>query len=45
LLSEVGIHDVQITGGAGDQGIDGTGVIKVNEVVGFNARFQVITAI
>ncbi len=40
LLSEVGIHDVQITGGAGDQGIDGTGVIKVNEVVGFNIIFQ-----
>lgn len=40
LLSEVGIHDVQITGGSGDQGIDGTGVIKVNEVVGFNIIFQ-----
>lgn len=40
LLSEVGIHDVQVTGGAGDQGIDGTGVIKVNEVVGFNVIFQ-----
>lgn len=40
LLSEVGIHDVQVTGGAGDHGIDGTGVIKVNEVVGFNVIFQ-----
>lgn len=40
LLSEVGIHEVQVTGGAGDQGIDGTGVIKVNEVVGFNVIFQ-----
>ena len=40
LFSEVGIHDVQVTGGAGDQGIDGTGVIKVNEVVGFNIIFQ-----
>ena len=40
LLSEVGIHDVQITGGSKDQGIDGTGVIKVNEVVGFNIIFQ-----
>lgn len=40
LLSEVGIHDVQITGGTGDQGIDGTGVIKVNEVVGFTVIFQ-----
>lgn len=40
LLSEVGIHDVLITGGSGDQGIDGTGVIKVNEVVGFTVIFQ-----
>lgn len=40
LLSEIGIHDVQITGGSGDQGIDGTGVIKINEVVGFNIIFQ-----
>jgi restriction system protein len=40
LLSEVGIHDVQVIGGAGDQGIDGTGVIKVNEVVGFTVIFQ-----
>jgi len=40
LLTEVGVHDVQITGGAGDQGVDGTGVIKVNDVVGFNIIFQ-----
>jgi len=40
LLTEVGIHDVQVTGGAGDQGIDGTGVIKINDVVGFNVIFQ-----
>ncbi|MBF0240006.1 MAG: restriction endonuclease [SAR324 cluster bacterium] len=40
LLTEVGIHDVQVTGSSGDQGIDGTGVIKVNEVVGFNIIFQ-----
>lgn len=40
LLSEVGIHDVQVIGGTGDQGIDGTGVIKVNEVVGFTIIFQ-----
>lgn len=40
LLTEVGIHDVEITGGSGDQGIDGTGVIKVNDVVGFNVIFQ-----
>jgi restriction system protein len=40
LLTEVGIHDVQVTGQSGDQGIDGTGVIKINDVVGFNVIFQ-----
>ena len=40
LLTEIGVHDVQITGGTGDQGIDGTGVVKVNDVVGFNIIFQ-----
>ena len=40
LLVEIGIHDVEIIGGAGDQGIDGTGVIKVNDVVGFTIIFQ-----
>ena len=40
LLTEVGIHDVQVTGKTGDQGIDGTGVIKVNDVVGFTVIFQ-----
>ncbi|MDH5786427.1 MAG: restriction endonuclease, partial [Chromatiales bacterium] len=40
LLTEVGVHDVQITGGSGDQGVDGTGVIKVNDVVSFNIIFQ-----
>lgn len=40
LLTEVGLQDVQITGRSGDQGIDGTGVIKVNDVVGFNVIFQ-----
>jgi restriction system protein len=40
LLTELGFHDVSIVGGSGDQGVDGTGVIKVNEVVGFNIIFQ-----
>lgn len=40
LLTEIGIHDVQITGRSGDQGIDGTGVIKINDVIGFNVIFQ-----
>jgi restriction system protein len=40
LLTEIGIHDVQVTGQSRDQGIDGTGVIKINDVVGFNIIFQ-----
>lgn len=40
LLTELDFHDVTITGGAGDQGVDGTGVIKINDVVGFNIIFQ-----
>ena len=40
LLTEIGIHDVQVTGKSGDQGIDGTGVIKINDVIGFNVIFQ-----
>lgn len=40
LLTEIGIHDVVITGKPSDQGIDGTGIIKFNDVVGFNIIFQ-----
>ena len=40
LLTEIGIHDIQITGGAGDQGIDGIGRIRLNDVVNFNIVFQ-----
>jgi restriction system protein len=40
LLTEIGIHDIQITGGAGDQGIDGIGRIRLNDVVNFNILFQ-----
>lgn len=40
LLTEIGIHDIVITGQAGDQGIDGIGIIKLNEVVNFNIVFQ-----
>jgi len=32
LLTEIGIHDIQITGGAGDQGIDGIGRIRLNDL-------------
>lgn len=40
LLTEIGIHDIEITGKSGDQGIDGTGIIKINDVVNFNIIFQ-----
>ncbi|MCW3109478.1 MAG: restriction endonuclease [Segetibacter sp.] len=40
LLTEIGIHDIVITGRSGDQGIDGSGLIKLNEVVNFNIVFQ-----
>lgn len=40
LLTEIGIHDVTITGKPNDKGVDGTGIIKINDVVGFNIIFQ-----
>ncbi len=40
LLAEIGIHDIQITGGSGDQGVDGIGRIRLNDVVNFNIVFQ-----
>jgi len=40
LLTEIGIHDIAITGGAGDQGIDGAGLVKLNDVVSINIVFQ-----
>jgi len=40
LLTEIGIHDIVITGGAGDQGIDGKGLVKLNDVVSLNIVFQ-----
>jgi len=40
LLTELGIHDIVITGRSGDQGIDGIGLIKLNDVVNFNVVFQ-----
>lgn len=40
LLTEIGVHDIVITGRAGDQGIDGIGIIKLNDVVNFNIVFQ-----
>jgi len=40
LLTEIGIENVQLTGKPNDQGIDGVGIIKINEVVGFTVIFQ-----
>jgi restriction system protein len=40
LLTEIGITDIAITGGAGDQGIDGKGLVKLNDVVSLNIVFQ-----
>jgi restriction system protein len=40
LLTEIGIHDIVITGQSGDMGIDGIGLIKLNDVVNFNIVFQ-----
>jgi restriction system protein len=40
LLTEIGISDIIITGGSGDQGIDGKGLVKLNDVVSLNIVFQ-----
>lgn len=40
LLTEIGINDIVITGGSGDQGIDGKGIVKLNDVVSLNIVFQ-----
>jgi len=40
LLTEIGINDITITGGSGDQGVDGIGIINLNDVVNFNIVFQ-----
>lgn len=40
LLTEIGINEIIITGGTGDQGIDGKGIVKLNDVVSLNIVFQ-----
>ena len=40
LLTEIGIENVQIIGGANDHGIDGNGIIRINDVVSFTVIFQ-----
>jgi restriction system protein len=40
LLTEIGINEIMITGGSGDQGIDGRGIVRINDVVSLNIVFQ-----
>ncbi|MDB5222598.1 MAG: restriction endonuclease [Chitinophagaceae bacterium] len=40
LLTEIGINEIVITGGTGDQGIDGKGIVQLNDVVSLNIVFQ-----
>lgn len=40
LLTEIGIKDIVITGGSNDKGIDGVGLVKLNDVVSLNIVFQ-----
>jgi len=40
LLIEIGINEITVTGGTGDQGIDGKGIVKLNDVVSLNIVFQ-----
>jgi len=40
LLTEIGIKNIIITAGSGDQGIDGKGIVQLNDVVSLNIVFQ-----
>lgn len=40
LLREAGFQEVQVTGRAGDEGIDGIGLLQVNPLVSFKVLFQ-----
>jgi restriction system protein len=40
LLREAGFQNVEVTGRAGDGGIDGTGILQVNSLVSFKVLFQ-----
>ena len=40
LLREAGFERVQVTGRANDGGIDGLGVLQINDLVSFNVVFQ-----
>ena len=40
LLREYGLEKVQVTGRSGDGGVDGNGILKVNQFVTFKVMFQ-----
>lgn len=40
LLRKTGLDQVEVTGGPGDGGIDGTGVLRMNPFVSFKVLFQ-----
>lgn len=40
LLTECGFQNVQVTGKTGDNGIDGIGLLEINDLVSFKVLFQ-----
>jgi len=40
VLREAGFEEVEVTGKSGDGGIDGKGIIRLNDLVGLSAVFQ-----
>ena len=40
LLREAGFSDVEVTGRSGDGGIDGRGLLKLNDLISMHAMFQ-----
>jgi len=40
LLTECGFQNVQVTGKSGDSGIDGIGLLEINDLVSFKVLFQ-----
>ncbi|MFN3665961.1 MAG: winged helix-turn-helix domain-containing protein, partial [Sediminibacterium sp.] len=40
LLTECGFQHVQVTGKSGDNGIDGIGLLEINDLVSFKVLFQ-----
>ena len=40
LLRESGFEQVEVTGKTGDEGIDGKGIVKINNIMSFHVYFQ-----